>query len=83
MKRSRLGRATWLPRDYLVLMVGGTCCLCLVILVAGTVAGVLLEALTPELLGTVSGAGMGGGLLDLGVILYWIVRVTVSPGTGR
>jgi len=44
--------------------------------VGGSVAAVLLGKLTPELLGTFSGLGAGGGLLGFGVILYQIIKHT-------
>jgi len=59
-----------------MLLIIGTVCLCLTILVGGSVAAVLLGKLTPELLGTFSGLGAGGGLLGFGVILYQIIKHT-------
>lgn len=67
----------WTPRDYTVLIVVGTTCLCLLILVLGTVIGVMNKAISPELLGTVQGAGVGGGLLGLGAILYQILKISL------
>jgi len=41
----------WTPREVRQLMVCGTGCLCLVVLVLGTVIGVLDGRITPEILG--------------------------------
>jgi hypothetical protein len=48
-----------------------------VILVLGTVIGVLIGKISTDLLGRVEGAGLGGGLLGFGVILYRIIRISL------
>lgn len=63
-----------------MLIVVGTACLCLLILVLGTVIGVMQGAISADILGEVGGAGVGGGLLGFGIILYRIIRVTLSEG---
>jgi membrane protein DedA with SNARE-associated domain len=68
----------WTPRDYAVLVVTGTACLCLVILVLGIVLGVINGVISAELLGRVEGVGVGGGLLGLGVILYLIIKASLE-----
>jgi hypothetical protein len=73
----------WTPKDYAVLVAVGTACLCLVILVLGTVIGVMNKAISPEILGTIQGAGVGGGLLGLGIILYWIIKVALGGSSGE
>lgn len=73
----------WTPREYSVLIAIGTACLCLIILVLGTVIGVLNGTISVDLLGKVEGAGIGGGMLGFGVILYQIIKVSLSGGTGK
>jgi len=68
----------WTPRDYTVLVVSGTACLCLVILVLGAVLGVINGHISVEELGEIQGAGIGGGLLGFGVIIYQIIKVTLG-----
>lgn len=68
----------WTPRDYTVLVVSGTACLCLVILVLGAVLGVINGSISVEELGEIQGAGIGGGLLGFGVIIYQIIKVTLG-----
>ena len=68
----------WTPRDYTVLVVSGTACLCLVILVLGAVIGVMTGRISVEVLGEIQGAGIGGGLLGFGVIIYQIIKVTLG-----
>lgn len=73
----------WNPKEYAVLMTIGTACLCLIILVLGTVIGVLNGKITVEMLGRVEGAGIGGGLLGFGVILYRIIKVSLPGGADK
>lgn len=68
----------WTSRDYAVLVVVGTACLCLLILVLGTVIGVINQSISPEALGNIQGASVGGGLLGLGIILYRIIRIALG-----
>ena len=49
----------------------------MLILVGGTVLGVLRGIITPQILGTVTGLSTGGGILGLGLILYFIIRRTL------
>jgi hypothetical protein len=80
---SRPRAARFSPEDINRLLVVGTSCLCLVLLIGGTVWGVLARRLSPNSLGTISGAGVGGGLVAFLWILYKIVRVTLLPGTNQ
>ena len=66
----------WTPREVRQLMVCGTGCL--VVLVLGTVIGVLDGRITPEILGKVSNGATGVGLLGLALILFWIIRLSLS-----
>ncbi|OOG22982.1 hypothetical protein B1C78_13075 [Thioalkalivibrio denitrificans] len=61
-----------------MLVVTGTGCLCLVILVLGTVLGVINGVISAELLGRVEGVGVGGGLLGLGVIIYRVIKASLE-----
>jgi hypothetical protein len=70
-------RVKWTPTDYAVLIITGTVCLCLLILVGGAVAGVLTNRISKDALGQISGVGIGGGLLGFGVILHQIIRVAL------
>ena len=71
------------PRDYAMLITTGSVCLCLIILVLGTVMGVLNGKFSPEALGGVQTAGFGGGLLGFGFILYRIIKISLVGGTSR
>ena len=67
----------WNPRNLIILLVVSTACLCLIILVLGTVWGVLTGIITAELLGTIGGMGVGAGLLGFGMIIYLILRISI------
>ena len=54
-----------------------------IILVLGTVMGVLNGKFSPEALGGVQTAGFGGGLLGFGFILYRIIKISLVGGTSR
>ena len=71
------------PRDYAMLITTGSVCLCLVILVLGTVLGVLNGKFSPEALGGVQSAGFGGGLLGFGFILYRIIKISLIGGASK
>ncbi|MDX2182073.1 MAG: hypothetical protein SFV18_20940 [Bryobacteraceae bacterium] len=68
----------WKPENYIALIVATTAALCVLILVGGTVAGVLLGKLDPEKLGSTNGWAVGGGLLGfmgfLTVIVWKVVK---------
>lgn len=71
------------PRDYAMLITTGSVCLCLIILVLGTVLGVLNGKFSPEALDGVQSAGLGGGLLGFGFILYRIIKISLIGGTSK
>jgi len=71
------------PRDYAMLITTGSVCLCLVIIVLGTVLGVLNGKFSPEALGGVQSAGFGGGLLGFGFILYRIIKISLIGGASK
>lgn len=74
------GGAAVSSREYAILMTIGTACLCLIILVLGTVWAVLDNKINVETLGKVELAGFGGGLLGFGTILYRIIKIALSGG---
>ena len=74
--------AAWTPRDYVVLIATSTACLCMLILVLGTMLAVLTNRISPDILGTVK-VGAGGGLLGFGLILYWIIKVALTPEANK
>ena len=71
------------PRDYAMLITTGSGCLCLIILVLGTVLGALNGKFSPEALGGVQTAGFGGGLLGFGFILYRIIKISLIGGASK
>ena len=79
----KIDRFSGTPREYAVLITIGTACLCLIILVLGTVLGVLNGSITVDTLGKVESAGVGGGLLGFGMILYRIIKISLAGGTGK
>lgn len=73
-------RREWEPSDINSVMVSGTVCICLLLLVVGTVVGVLKGIIKMDI-GTVSGIGAGGGLLGLLRILYVFIKPTLPRNT--
>ena len=73
----------WESRDYAVLMTTGTVCLCLLVVVCGTVVAVLNNTLPVEVLGKVTNAGTATGLLGFLFILYQILKVALSKGRSK
>jgi len=47
-----------------------TACLALLVLVVGTMTGIMLHKIDAELLGATKGIGIGGGLVGLACIAY-------------
>jgi hypothetical protein len=68
----------WRPRDTLNLIITTTGCLGLLILVLGVLICAYLGKLSPELLGSMKGAGMGGGFLGLAFILQQTIKIPLS-----
>lgn len=62
------------------LIVACTGCLCLVILVMGTMLGIIKGIISPEHLGSIKGIGVGGGLLGLGLIIYQVIKISFRGG---
>jgi hypothetical protein len=51
-----------------------------VILVGSVSIGVVTGKISPALLGSVKGLGVGGGLVGLAAILYMVIRAALNPG---
>jgi len=71
--------ATWDPRIIMQLMVITTGCLCLVVLVVGTLYFISVNKMPIELLGSTTGVGIGGGLSLFASIIYLVIKA----GLGR
>ena len=54
-----------------------TACLGLLALLLATVYGVIQETITSDVLGTIEGMSVGGGLLGFALILYRIIKLTL------
>ncbi len=70
----------WSPADIGKLTTVCSGCSCLVILVGSVSIGVVTNKISPELLGSVKGIGVGGGLVGLAAILYMVIRAALNPG---
>jgi hypothetical protein len=68
----------WTTRDIQLLVVTTTACLGLLILVAGLLLCVYAGKLPAELLGSIRGMGAGGGFLGIALVLYRVIRTTLS-----
>lgn len=71
------------PKDLQGLIVTCTGCLCLLILVMGTIFGVIKGVISPDKLGHIDGLSVGGGLLGLGLIIYYVIRIAFKRGAER
>ncbi len=70
----------WSPADIGKLTTICSGCSCLVILVGSVSIGVVTGKISPELLGSVKGLGVGGGLVGLSGVLYLVIRSALNPG---
>jgi hypothetical protein len=70
----------WSVSDYLKLIPVTTGCLCLLLLVSVISVCTIKGTISPEILGTMKGAGIGGGLIGFAYILYLIIKVSLSGG---
>jgi len=52
----------------------------MVILVGSVSIGVVMGKISSDLLGSVKGIGVGGGLVGLAMVLYLVIRVALQPG---
>lgn len=60
------------------LIITCTACLALLILVVGTLYGVITGAISPEHLGKIEGLGVGGGLLGLGAVIAVVIKMSLG-----
>ena len=65
------------PQEAGALLVIGTACLGLVILVLGSVIGTLNGSISVEQLGNIGGLVKGGGLLGVGLILCLALKIAL------
>jgi len=70
----------WTPSEINRLIVVSTGCLCLPIVILSALMLISKGALSAELLGTVNGAGVGGGLLGLASIAALVIKFGLSGG---
>lgn len=70
----------WTPQDLVSIIIATSACLCLLILVLGVVLLAFVGKLSPEVLGSIKGAGVGGGLLGLAYILFLTVKISMRGG---
>jgi hypothetical protein len=52
----------------------------MVILVGSVSIGVVMGKISSDLLGSIKGIGVGGGLVGLAMVLYLVIRVALQPG---
>lgn len=68
----------WTPQYMIVMTVVASTCLCLVVLVLGTVLGVLTGRISASEVGELKGACIASGLLGFGLLLYMILRLALN-----
>jgi len=76
---NKLMPATWDSRIIIQLMVITTGCLCLLVLVVGTLLLINAGKISSDLLGSTKGVGIGGGLTFFVSIIYLVIKA----GLGR
>ena len=70
----------WSPADIQRVMAVSSACSCMVILVGSVSIGVVMGKISSDLLGSIKGIGVGGGLVGLAMVLYLVIRVALQPG---
>ena len=70
----------WSPADIQKVMAVSSACSCMVILVGSVSIGIVTKKISAELLGSVTGIGVGGGLVGLAMVLYLVIRIALKPG---
>ena len=73
----------WTPREIRNMLLLSTACLCLLAFVLGVMYGVLTGRISVAALGTIQGVSVGSGLLGLGLVLYWIIKVPFAGDKGK
>jgi len=69
----------WSPSDIGKLTTVCSGCSCLVLLVGSISIGVVTGKISADLLGSVKGLGVGGGLVGLCGVLYLVIRTALNP----
>lgn len=69
----------WSPSDIQRVMAVSSACSCMVILVSGISIGVVIGKISPEVLGSAKGLGVGGGLVGLAMVLYLVIKTGLKP----
>ncbi len=67
----------WTAQDLLRLIIVTTMALCFLILVTGTLICVYCGKISPDLLGSIKGVGIGSGLLGFASIFYSVIKVAL------
>ena len=70
----------WTPSEINGLLVIVTGCLCLLILVSGTLYLMATGKLSAEALGKVTSVGVGSGLAGIFAVIAWVIRVGLTKG---
>ncbi len=70
----------WTPRQVMVLMVIVTACLCLVVVVCGTMYLLATDVVKVEDIGAATSVGVGSGLVGLAAVVGWVIKVALAPG---
>lgn len=66
--------SSWTPKDIRQLMVVVTGCLCLPVLIMGTMYLIDKGTLSSAALDPMTSAGTGGGIIGLGWIIYHVIK---------
>lgn len=75
-KRKVKSWSEWSVQDYTRLMACSSACLCLLLVVLGTMITVVRGNLDPAILGRIEGVGVAGGILGMLWILYLLISRT-------
>lgn len=75
-----VGTTFWGPEQIIRLIVATTGCLCLLVLLVGTLLLLSRGAIDPAHIGSAKGIGVGSGLLGFGSVGYAYIRAALSGG---
>ena len=67
-------------RDIQNLIITCSACLALLILVLGTLYGIITGMISPEHIGQIEGIGVGGGLLGFGALIALVLKMSLGGG---
>ena len=76
---SQAATTRWTARDIQVLLVLVTACLCLVILVSGTLILLATGVIDAKDLGGLTSLGVGSGLVGMGAVIVWALKIALKP----